>query len=137
MGIANSSKIFLKHLLFVCVYVEGMWWLHTCHDMWMVLRGQLVCVSSFLLPCEFQGSNAGNQTWWQLLLPADYFSQIPSTTMELLFFWRIIWRISENRKKNDYLHFSPQKVLSVLFVFQMFINCTVLIFVPGDFAVDI
>lgn len=49
----------------------------------------------------------------------------------------IIWRISENRKKNDYLHFSTQKVLSVLFVFQMFINCTVLIFVPGGFAVDI
>lgn len=83
MGIANSSKIFLKHLLFVCVYVEGMW-LHTCHDMWVVLRRQLVHVSSFLLPCEFQGSNTGNQTWWQLLLPADYFSQIPSTTMGLL-----------------------------------------------------
>lgn len=57
--------------------------------------------------------------------------------MELLIHTSHNLETSESRKKNDYLHFRTQKAFSVLFVFWMFINCTVLIFVPGDFAVDI
>lgn len=36
-------------------------WLSLC----LQIRGQLLGISSFLPPCEFQGSNAAHQRWWQ------------------------------------------------------------------------
>lgn len=36
-------------------------WLSLC----LQIRGQLLGISSFLPPCEFQGSNVARQRWWQ------------------------------------------------------------------------
>lgn len=44
-------------------------WICPCHSAYVHIKGQLVGVSYFPLPCVFLGLNSGQRAWWQVPLP--------------------------------------------------------------------
>lgn len=62
---------------------------HISHGTYVDVRGKPAQTGSFLLACEFQGSNANHKNWLQVPLPGEPPSWVPLYFLKQSFPWNL------------------------------------------------